>query len=188
MNISHDSTRDCPLTCLCRQRNARLELSNANADPEALLAALHAEKESAEQERKRKQEEAEDEAELAKYFSHVRNKITEDKGKGKARADEDADGADGAEDKGSDVSASDGEGEGGLLDLTIKRRPPPGTGGVGEPTVASLLAAKGKVLDPSIGAAVAGPGATNGAAAPQLVKRKREGMQKLLGIKKKTKA
>ena len=27
-----------------RQRNARLELSNANADPDALLAALHAER------------------------------------------------------------------------------------------------------------------------------------------------
>lgn len=158
-------------------------MSNANADPDALLAALHAERETAEQEAKRKAEEEEDEAELAKYFSRVKNAAGEDKGKGKAKAvDEDDTNAD--KEDGTD---SDGE-DSGLPGLTIKRRPAPGTGTSGEPTVATLLAAKGKILDGVTGSNGTTNGNGNGVSGVQQVKRKREGMQKLLGIKKKAKA
>ena len=140
-------------------------------------------RETAEQEKRRKAEEAEDEAELSKYFAHV--KKGDGKGKGKAvitEGDLDPTIQDGEDDEG-DNSGNDEEG-GGLLDLTVKRRPPPGSGGEGEPTVASLLAAKGKVLDSNgENGSTPGPAVVN----QQQAKRKREGMQKLLGIKKKTK-
>lgn len=161
-------------------------MSNANADPEALLAALHAERETAEQERKRKEEEAEDEAELAKYFSHIKNGKGDSKGKGKATITEGD--LDPTIDDGEDAENSGSEEEGGVLDLTIKRRPPPGSGGEGEPTVASLLAAKGKVLDIPTPNGTASSNGHGTVANQQQVKRKREGMQKLLGIKKKAKA
>ncbi|KAL1410913.1 Pre-mRNA-splicing factor cwf16 [Vanrija albida] len=60
--------------------------------------------------------------------------------------------------------------------VTIKRSQ---AAAAGEPTVAALLAAKGKVAEPA-----KAPAPANAAQ----VKRKREGMQKLLGIKKKAKA
>ena len=105
----------------------------------------------------------------------------------KARAAEHTEDAEDADGDKSEGSGSEKDDEGVFLALTIKRRPPPATGGAGEPTAASLLVAKGKVLGSSIGAAVAGAGITNGYAVLQLVKRKREGMQTQLAIKKKTK-
>lgn len=170
-----------------RQRNARLELSNANADPENLLAALHAERETAEQEERRRREEEEDNAMVRQYFAKVGGTtgVPNGKGKGKEKAvggdsDEEEDGGDSA------ASADEAGEDDATPSLTIKRRPAPNSrNGVLEPSVASLLAAKGKVLD---GAAVNGTGTVtvNGnGAAPAQVKRKREGMQKLLGIKKK---
>lgn len=165
-----------------------MEQSNANADPDALLAALHAERETAEQEARRIAEEAEDEAELSKYFSKVQNgNGATDKGKGKAKAVDVEGEADGEADGGEDGEKSDDE-DTALPGLTIKRRPAPGAGTLNEPTVASLLAAKGKILDGGNGSTGAASGAANGSStAQQQVKRKREGMQKLLGIKKKSK-
>lgn len=195
-----------------RQRNARLELSNANDNPENLLAALHAERETLEQETRRRAEQEEDDAMVAKYFAKIPSGPpagasatlqAKEKGKGKEKekrepaeaVDGDGDGVgdgvvDGADGDDSDGSSSQGD----LVlptvapALTVKRSIPVSTGiakpgVVAEPSVASILAAKGRALD----AANAGTGsATNGTAAAQAqVKRKREGMQKLLGIKKK---
>lgn len=177
-----------------RQRNARMEQSNVNADPTALLAALHAERETAEQEERRRMEEAEDDAEVAKFFSKIAPpgmpngaSSGKDKGKGKEKAKvENAE--DGDVDDGTPATPSDDEDESTALPgLTIKRRAAPGLGGPSEPSVASLLAAKGRVLDPVAGSGAAANG-SKPAAAPQQIKRKREGMQKLLGIKKKAKA
>ncbi|WVQ71167.1 hypothetical protein IAR50_000692 [Cryptococcus sp. DSM 104548] len=147
-----------------RQRNARVELSTADKNPDALLAALHAEKISAAEEARRKAEQEEDDALVKQYFSKVSsgpapaalNKIDESPEGGAEPAGEDAEDA-------------------ALPQLTIKRKI--ASGKAGEPSVASILAAKGRVPD------TAGP-----SAAPAQAKRKREGMQKLLGIKKKTKA
>ena len=179
----------------CRQRNARLELSNVNADPETLLATLHAERESAAEEARRKAEEEEDDAMVAQYFSkipttrpdgtdEVKGKSTE---KGKQKAKNGADEQDGeASDK---ESASGSEEDTALPSLTIKRRPATGTTiGAAEPTVASLLAAKGKVFEQHGRGTASNSGSANATAAvQQQIKRKREGMQKLLGIKKKAK-
>jgi len=163
-----------------------METSNVNADPEALLAALHAERETAEQEARRRAEEEEDDAEVARFFSRITDgkpaSSTDVKGKGKAKAVE-AGEAEDVEGEEADAEAEDTA----LPGLTIKRRAAPGNG-VGEPSVASLLAAKGRVLDsaPAAGSRANGSGTTS--VNPQQVKRKREGMQKLLGIKKKPKA
>ena len=190
-----------------RQRNARLEQSNANADPESLLAALHAERQTAEEEARRKADQEEDDVLVAKYFSKVQSTKPKppsgtiptdgprlDKGKGKAMATDEGEangkGTNGRangdnENESGDESGSESDTE--LPTLIIKRRPAPGVNGNGtaEPTVSSLLAARGKVLEKGNGTAPAG-GTSNGAGnnAGQ-VKRKREGMQKLLGIKKK---
>ncbi|WVQ85276.1 hypothetical protein IAT38_007441 [Cryptococcus sp. DSM 104549] len=152
-----------------RQRNARLELSNVTTNPDAVLAALHAERLSAEEEAQRKAAEEEDDLLVKQYFSKVAA------GPGppakKARRSK----SPGAE---AGPSGSGSGGEDGALPvpeaLTIKRRPAPGTDGAAEPSVKSILAAKGKALD----APAAGK-------APAQAKRKREGMQKLLGIKRK---
>ncbi|WRT65841.1 uncharacterized protein IL334_002792 [Kwoniella shivajii] len=166
-----------------RQRNARLELSNVSADPDAMLAALHAERVSVEEENRRKAEEDEDDALVKQFFSKVPatgSAPTVRKKKSKPDSpDGEVDGL--VEDQGSEEGSEE---ETALpAALTIKRRPAPGNAtGIAEPSVASILAAKGKVLD----------GQSNGsnapAAAPAQAKRKREGMQKLLGIKKKAKA
>jgi len=194
-----------------RQRNARMELSNANADPDTLLASLHAERETAEEEARRRAEQEEDDALVAQYFSKIAatkandtgiDGITkENKGEGKASI-VDVDDAD----EGYGGSGSDGGNQGQPQtreeSLTIKRRPAPGlSNGITEPTVASLLAAKGKVLDGTavgnVAGASNGTGGMSGTAAPAVngqaaqalaqAKKKREGMQKLLGIKRKVK-
>lgn len=186
-----------------RQRNARVETSRTADDPEALLAALHAERYSQEEEARLAVEQAEDDALVAQYFTKLpgpagaKPKATatgKDKGKGRGagagaggggEGDDSGSGSGNGEGKTDQSEKDDGSGsdsdsgpEGGILNtLTIKRRPAPGTGAAGEPTVASILAAKGKTLGT---AAPAAP-----ASATAQVKRKREGMQKLLGIKKK---
>ncbi|WVQ97086.1 hypothetical protein IAU59_004196 [Kwoniella sp. CBS 9459] len=183
-----------------RQRNARLEISNVSANPEAILAAVHAEKISAEEEARRKAEAEEDEALVKQFFA----KVPAGPGSGpgpstsqlakrkiKAQAESIGDTADGqngqANEAGSDEEAE--EEDTALPALTIKRRPATGLG-AGEPSVASILAAKGKSLDAHANGAAAGTNgiASTSAAVPAQAKRKREGMQKLLGIKKKTKA
>lgn len=148
-----------------RQRNARLETSARADDPESLLAALHAERENAEEAARRKAEEEEDDAVVAKYFTKLPPPGAKVDGKKEGSADESDD-----EDGGQLPSAPA---------LTIKRTAV--AGGKGEPSVASLLAAKGKVLD--------GPSAAP-ASAPAKAKRKRGDLQKALGIKgvKKVKA
>ncbi|OCF45276.1 nuclear mRNA splicing protein [Kwoniella heveanensis CBS 569] len=189
-----------------RQRNARLEISNVSADPEAVLAALHVEKITAEEEARRKAEEEEDEALVKQYFAKIAagpgagpgpstsSKLAKSKDKAQAESNGNGDGAHvqngQADDAGSDKE--DGEEGTALPALTIKRRPATGLG-AGEPSVASILAAKGKLLDGNAngaagatGAGIAGIGAA-APAAPAQAKRKREGMQKLLGIKKKAK-
>ncbi|OCF75143.1 nuclear mRNA splicing protein [Kwoniella mangroviensis CBS 8886] len=161
-----------------RQRNARLELSNVSSDPNALLEALHAEKISAEEEARKKAEEDEDDALVKQYFSKIPAS-----GAGPATSTAKAkhkspDGEDGNAEKSHEEDTAL------PAALTIKRRPAPGTSaGSNEPSVASILAAKGKVLDGQSN----GNGGTS-SAAPAQAKRKREGMQKLLGIKKKAKA
>ena len=78
---------------ILRQRNARLEQNNVNADPEALLASLHAERETAAEEARRKAEQAEDDALVSQFFSKVPAKgppgasglSAKDKGKGKEK-------------------------------------------------------------------------------------------------------
>ncbi|RXK35521.1 nuclear mRNA splicing protein [Tremella mesenterica] len=172
-----------------RQRNARLELSNVNADPDALLAALHAERESAAEEVKRRAEEEEDDALVKQYFSKINPTIvppiTDIKGKGKQKAvDQDVSNEDDENGEYSEKSDSEEETGSMLPALTIKRRPVEGTA---EPTVASILAAKGKALE-VVGAGNSGSNGINGSSTSQMqIKRKREGMQKLLGIKKKVK-
>ncbi|BEI87059.1 hypothetical protein CcaverHIS002_0704050 [Cutaneotrichosporon cavernicola] len=142
-----------------RQRNARLETSARADDPESLLAALHAERENAEEAARRQVEDAEDDAMVAKFFT----KLPPPGAK--------VDAAPGADD------ASDNEGTSASpapAPLIIKRT---AASAKGEPTVSSLLAAKGKALD--------GPPA----AAKPAAKRKRGDLQKMLGIKgKKSKA
>ena len=173
-----------------------MEQSNANADPESLLAALHAERRTAEEEAKRKVETEEDDALVAQYFAKIPSAkpangigVIDLKGKGRAKVPEGAvaDADDGA---GEGESDDDGSGSGSdtaLPALTVKRRPVPGSNGAGEPTVSSLLAARGKVLDNGNGTnGNTASNGTNGPGGPG-VKRKREGMQKLLGIKKKAK-
>lgn len=132
-----------------RQRNARLETSRVGDDPEALLDALHRERANKEAEAKRAAEDAEDDELVAKVFTKVARKTAAE-----VQAEEEAPAA----------------------AVTIKRS---AKAAAGEPTVAALLAAKGKAPEPAAKAPLA-----NAAAA----KRKREGMQKLLGIKKKAKA
>ncbi|KAK4684749.1 hypothetical protein P7C73_g5418, partial [Tremellales sp. Uapishka_1] len=146
-----------------RQRNARMELSHASGDPAALLDALHAEKESAEEEARRKAEQEEDDQMVRQFFSKVPTSV-----KGKAKA-EDGEGAENGE---GEVEKENNEEETVQPALTVKR-----AAGLAAPSIQSLLAAKGKGLD--------APASTTSMAPP---KRKREGMQKLLGIKKKTKA
>jgi hypothetical protein len=172
-----------------------MEQSGVNADPTALLAALHAERETAEEEERRRREEAEDDAEVAKFFSKIAAPgipngaaSGKDKGKGKEKIKAEAADDAGLDDGTPDTSSDDEDESTALPGLTIKRRAAPGLGGPSEPTVASLLAAKGKVLDSIGGPAGVSANGTKPAAAPQQVKRKREGMQKLLGIKKKAKA
>jgi hypothetical protein len=173
-----------------RQRNARVETNRA--DPETLLAQLHAERASKEEEDQRAQEQEEDDELVAQYFAKVPMGPPalpglHNKGKGKEKAvappgielDEPVEDSDG-EDSG---SAGDAEPSVPAPALTIKRRPPPSEASVSgaEPSVASILAAKGKMLE-----GVSANGAGAGAAQAQVAaKRKREGMQKLLGIKKK---
>ncbi|WWD18095.1 hypothetical protein CI109_102543 [Kwoniella shandongensis] len=169
-----------------RQRNARLELSNVSADPESVLAALHAEKISSAEEARRKAEEEEDDALVKQYFAKIPTAASAAAAEKKSHGANDGEGEDGS------GSGSEEEENTTLAipALTIKRKPPPGTGsgGVAEPSVQSILAAKGKLLD-GAGNGNGSNGAVNGsAAAPAQAKRKREGMQKLLGIKKKTKA
>ena len=176
-----------------RQRNARMEVSNVGADPEALLAALHAERETAEEETKRQAEQDEDDAMVARYFAKVATaqlSISNGaNGKGKSRAVEsDSAPPDDDDVPPHDASDSDPGSETELAlpalpALTIKRRPPPSSvAGTSEPSVASILAAKGRTLDGPVGTQTAST------AAQAAAKRKREGMQKLLGIKKKVKA
>jgi len=147
------------------------------------------ERETAAEEARRRAEEDEDDAMVRQYFAKVggTNGVSNDngkKGKGKA-VDGDADHEDGDSDISGDED--DGEEDSAVPALTIKRRLAPGSGNGGtEPSVASLLAAKGKVLD---GVAANGNGNGNGnGTVPGQVKSKREGMQKVLGIKKKVKA
>lgn len=215
---------------MSRQRNARLELSNAAADPDSLLSALHAERESAEEEARRRAEQEEDDAMVAQYFAKIPSgppggtvpaktksgSSGKAKGKGKERAVDlpggdvaaagngvdktDEEGISSANGKGDNPdddassSASGSDGDISLPALTVKRSIPVsaksnGNGiGSAEPSVASILAAKGKALDiptaaPGIGAKTP---AIMGATQVQVqAKRKREGMQKLLGIKRK---
>lgn len=164
-----------------------MELSNANADPESLLSALHAERETAAEETRRKQEQEEDDAMVSQYFAKIPTAAngtkSKDKGKGKEKAVRQEDG-DRYDDGVGSTSESEEDGDIGLpAALTIKRRPAPGTGGPAEPTVASLLAERAKALNGS-SESPAPPTAGASANAAQ-AKRKREGMQKLLGIKKK---
>jgi hypothetical protein len=147
-----------------------VELSNANTDPDSLLNALHAERETAAQEQKRRAEEEEDDAEVARHFAKIPTGPI-DGGKGKGNA--------------SDASNSDEEDIGLPAALTVKRRPAPtagsGSGGKAEPTVAALLAERAQARN----GAAEPVGASSSASNPAQAKRKREGMQKLLGIKKK---
>ena len=178
-----------------RQRNARMELSNANANPDNLLSALHAERETLAQETQRRAEQDEDDALVAQYFAKIPSAATtaagpeakvKGKGKGKEKAlqpvvedEEDASGSV----AGSENEDGDSEEDTALpASLTVKRRPAPGgSGGPSEPSIASILAERGKALKgPS-----ESPAASNAGAAAAQAKRKREGMQKLLGIKKK---
>ncbi|RSH92647.1 hypothetical protein EHS25_008092 [Saitozyma podzolica] len=166
-----------------RQRNARLEQSGVTADPDALLAALHAERESVEEEARRLADQEEDDALVAQYFSKIaagpRTNGTANTNGNDADADADGNSASDADDSEEEDVA--------LPALTIKRKiAPVGNGRVAEPTVASILAAKGKVLEAN-GAAASGSSGISGAVAAgqAAAKRKREGMQKLLGIKKK---
>ncbi|WWC60460.1 uncharacterized protein I303_103032 [Kwoniella dejecticola CBS 10117] len=172
-----------------RQRNARLELSNISSDPNAMLAALHAEKVSAAEEARRQAEEEEDDALVKQYFSKIPasgagpSTSTSSNGakmKTKPKSPDEDGGSSDKEDE-----ADEEEDIALPAALTIKRGPAVASNagkGAAEPSVASILAAKGKMLD----------GQTNGSngnnAAPAQAKRKREGMQKLLGIKKKAKA
>ncbi|WWC68490.1 uncharacterized protein I206_102419 [Kwoniella pini CBS 10737] len=162
-----------------RQRNARLELSNVSSDPNAMLAALHAEKISAEEEARRKADEDEDDALVKQYFSKIPASgpgPSTSSNAAKTKIDSpDGEDADSASEKEEDVALP--------AAITIKRRPAAiSNTGSAEPSVASILAAKGKLLDGQ-------SNETNGnSAAPAQAKRKREGMQKLLGIKKKAKA
>jgi hypothetical protein len=201
------------LLLTCRQRNARLELSNVNDNPESLLAALHAERETAEEEIRRRAEQEEDDAEVAKHFAKIPSgppvgasaKLkSKEKGKGKQIVPDGDSHTDAgviagdaeAGDEGSDGVSSDGDIDLPLpTALTVKRAPGSAlpaaskAGAAAEPSVASILAAKGRALDGASAAAIStsGIGTTNGSAASAQaqVKRKREGMQKLLGIKKK---
>lgn len=158
-----------------RSRNARVDTSKVGDDPDALLAKLHEERLSRDEEERRRREADEDDQEVAKYFTKMAPPPlplgaapgAKDKGKGKAKPKAEAE--DG-------VPEENEEGPGEEQDTTkaptIKRA----VAAAGEPSVAALLAAKGRAPEP-----VAAP-------APAQVKRKREGMQKLLGIKKKAKA
>jgi hypothetical protein len=154
-----------------------VELSNANTDPDSLLNALHAERETAAQEQKRRAEEEEDDAEVARHFAKIpTGPIDGVKGKGKAVTEANGDA--------SDASNSDEENIGLPAALTVKRRPAPaaaGLGGRAEPTVAALLAERAQARNGAAEPVVASSSAPN----PAQAKRKREGMQKLLGIKKK---
>jgi hypothetical protein len=156
------------------------------------LVALHAERETAEEEARRKAEQDEDDALVAQLFSKVPAALPQiastvnGKGKGKAKAeatpdvDGAADGSSGSEDEGSMEDTA-------LPSLTVKRKIALGNGGIAEPTVASLLAAKGRVFEVNGGSnGVGGARGMSGAVAvgQAAAKRKREGMQKLLGIKK----
>ena len=201
------------------------------ADPESLLATLHAERQNAAEAARQMAEQEEDDALVAQYFSKVAagsfpeasedlptNGSSKRKGKGKEKAhdtngidndhgdeaedekgDDDEDQDDAIKDDGSESGSDNGMA---LPTVTIKRRPAPesnvvnrlnGAARSAEPSVASLLAAKGKTLDhPTNGtngsAAVHANGnGVNGSSAAKAAaqKRKREGMQKLLGIKKK---
>ena len=178
-----------------------MELSNANADPESLLSALHAERESAAAEARRRVEEEEDDAVVQQYFAKVAGGAADHLSKGKGKAVDDDGRVDGNDE--------DNESESVMPSLTIKRRPAPGTAsgngvgngnGVVEPSVASLLAAKvgngstttGTSENPSlyrVGPAtdVVGLGDGKSVIPGGGVKRNREGMQKLLGIKKRVK-
>jgi hypothetical protein len=157
-----------------------MELSNANADPESLLNALHAERESAAEELKRKTEQEEDDAMVAQYFAKIPTTTVNGKGKGKEKAIPEA-----GEGEGSDANSNSDEEDMGLpAALTVKRRPVPtlasGSGGRAEPSVAALLAERAKANgapEPVVAATLS--------VNPAQAKRKREGMQKLLGIKKK---
>lgn len=148
-----------------RSRNARVDTSRVGDDPEALLAKLHEERLSREEEERRRREAEEDDAEVAKYFTKMAPPPLPfaANGKGKKKAAESPEKEGSAESEGSNEEKPKGP--------TIKRA----VTAAGEPSVAAILAAKGKAPEP-----VAPP-------APAQVKRKREGMQKLLGIKKKTK-
>lgn len=178
-----------------RQRNARVETNNV--DTETLLAQLHAARADKEEDERRAREQEEDDALVAQYFAKVPMgppgvpALPKKPGKGKERAIappgieldeavEPSDGEEGDEESGSDADEGDLPA---AQALTIKRRPPPeSTGnGIAEPSVASILAAKGKVLENGTNGNGNAAAAANQAAA----KRKREGMQKLLGIKKK---
>ena len=161
-----------------------MELSNANADPDSLLSALHAERETAAEEEKRKREQEEDDAIVAQHFAKIpTGPIDGPKPNGKEKGKEAA----GPETNGetSDASGSDEEDIGLPAALTIKRRPAPaagsGSGGRAEPTVAALLAERAQARNGAAEPAVVSSSASN----PAQAKRKREGMQKLLGIKKK---
>lgn len=174
-----------------RQRNARVETNRA--DPETLLAQLHAERANKEEDERKALEQEEDDQLVAQYFAKIPMGPPgipgmKGKGKGKERAiappgielDEPLEESEG------EGSGSEGEDESSIPapSLTIKRRPPPESSGNGmtEPSVASILAAKGKVLESG---AANGNGPGSSAQAQVAAKRKREGMQKLLGIKKK---
>ncbi|TXT13570.1 hypothetical protein VHUM_00937 [Vanrija humicola] len=137
-----------------RQRNARLETSRVGDDPEALLDALHRERANKEEAARRAAEDAEDDELVAKVFAKLPQRRA-------AEAEEE------------EVEEEDKPAA-----VTIKRSAQ--ASAAGEPSVAALLAARGKLPEPVAKAAPA----ANAAQA----KRKREGMQKLLGIKKKAKA
>lgn len=173
-----------------RQRNARVETRDVDHDD--LLAQLHVERITAAEEEAKRREEEEDDAEVAKHFAKFRaggvNAAAGGSGAGKANGaglralngQGEADGSDAEDEDEADAEREAKEKE--AAALTIKRRPAPppngasnGAAGRAEPSVASILAAKGKTLDSATASGAAHAGA----------KRKREGMQKLLGIKKK---
>lgn len=146
-----------------RQRNARLETSARADDPESLLAALHAERENAEELARRKAEDDEDDAMVAKFFTKLPPPG--------AKVDGDAG-------SGDDVSDNDGESAPAPAPAPVVIKRTAVAGGKGEPSVSSLLAAKGKALEAPLAPA-----------APAKAKRKRGDLQKALGIKgKKVKA
>lgn len=168
-----------------RQRNARIQRNEVDA--EAILAAQHDAESKAQAEARRRQQEEEDEI-VRQHFYKVKAPTTAAAAVPAKSSSASVGGLGGGYGSDSDDEGEQQEGdkeEGDGASITVKRKPPPsstsGSGGGGaEPTVADLLASRGIALNHGSASSAGKIGSAPSSAATTI---KRKSLASSLGIK-----